>query len=171
MGVLRKVVNRARARYYSLFYEIGKGCSFGKIRFSEHIRGTIFIGNKVAIFRKTELCSKKHMPIIIGNGSFINQQCIIRPNVTIGNNVSIGQRVNIISDSHEIGISEKRAGKPIFQPIVIKDGCWIGANSTILGNVTIGEGTIIAAGSVVNKNCEPNSLYGGVPAKFIKKLN
>lgn len=77
----------------------------------------------------------------------------------------------MVTDSHEIGNEEKRAGTPYFPKISIGDGCWIGANSTILGGVNIGKGTIIGAGSLVNKDCEPNSLYAGVPAKLIKRIN
>lgn len=75
-----------------------------------------------------------------------------------------------MTDTHKIANSNRRAGESQFLPINIGDGCWIGAGSTILGGVTIGKGTIIGAGSVVNKDCEANSLYAGVPAKFIKRL-
>ena len=52
--------------------------------------------------------------------------------------------------------------------MVIEDGCWIGANVTILKGVTIGRGSIVAAGAVVNKSCEPYSVIGGIPAKLLK---
>lgn len=96
---------------------------------------------------------------------------MIRPGVEIGKNVALGPNVSLISDTHEIGDSEKRARKSIHKSIFVGDGTWIGANSTVLPGVTIGEGTIIGAGSLVNKNCEPNSLYAGNPARFIKKLD
>ena len=60
--------------------------------------------------------------------------------------------------------------RPTGLPIKVENNCWIGARSTILPGVVIHEGCIIAAGSVVVKNCEPHSLYGGVPAKKIKTL-
>ena len=56
-------------------------------------------------------------------------------------------------------------------PVTIKTGAWIGARVTILGGVTIGEHSIVAAGSVVTKNVPPYTLVGGVPAVKIKKLN
>lgn len=62
-------------------------------------------------------------------------------------------------------------GEEYTFPTLIKDGCWVGANVTIIPGVTIGEGCIIAAGAVVTKNCEPDGLYAGVPAKRIKDLN
>ena len=169
-NLIGKIANRLRVRYFSLWFNIGKGCSFGKVKFWDCEKGSIKIGNKVVILRKTELCAKTKLPISIGNGTFLNQQCIIRPNTYVGNNVDLGPRVMLISDTHEKGTSSRRAGKSIFLPIKIEEGCWIGANATILGGVTIGEGCIIGAGSLVNKDCEPNSLYAGVPAKLIRKL-
>ena len=56
------------------------------------------------------------------------------------------------------------------KPIIIDDGCWIGANATIIGGVTIGEGAVVAAGAVVTKDVEPYTMVGGVPAKIIKEL-
>ena len=56
------------------------------------------------------------------------------------------------------------------KPIIVGDGCWIGANSLIMPGVTIGNGVVIAAGSVVTKDCESDCLYGGVPAKKIKEF-
>jgi acetyltransferase-like isoleucine patch superfamily enzyme len=52
--------------------------------------------------------------------------------------------------------------------VIIEDDCWVGANSIILPGVTIGQGSIIAAGSVVTKDVEAFSIVGGVPAKKIK---
>ncbi|WP_060664555.1 DapH/DapD/GlmU-related protein [Bacillus sp. CHD6a] len=74
------------------------------------------------------------------------------------------------TSTHEFGTCERRAGKPYGKPIKIGNGCWVGARVTILPGVTIGDGCIIAAGSVVTKDCESNSLYSGVPAKRVKGL-
>ena len=53
-------------------------------------------------------------------------------------------------------------------PVIIEDDVWTGANITILKGVTIGRGSVIAAGAVVNKSCPPYSIIGGVPAKVLK---
>lgn len=71
---------------------------------------------------------------------------------------------------HEIGSQEKRAGAQKYEPIKIGDGCWIGANSTILGGVTIGAGSVVAAGAVVVRDIEENCVYAGVPARKVKEL-
>jgi acetyltransferase-like isoleucine patch superfamily enzyme len=64
---------------------------------------------------------------------------------------------------------EKRANL-IPKPVKIGAKVWIGANVTILPGVNIGDGAIIAAGAVVNKDVAPNTVVGGVPAKFIKNI-
>ena len=55
------------------------------------------------------------------------------------------------------------------QPVVIEDDVWVGANVTILKGVTIGHGSVVAAGAVVTKSCPPYSIIGGVPAKILRK--
>ena len=67
--------------------------------------------------------------------------------------------------SHFIGDSNKRAGKNIYSNIHVGKGSWIGANVTVLPGVSIGNGCIVAAGSVVISDCEDNCLYAGNPAK------
>lgn len=111
--------------------------------------------------------------ITIGRGAFINYECFFDTygHITIGPHTFIGMRVNFVSSSHEVGPSTKRAGDNKAAPIVVGPGCWIGAAATVLQGVTIGEGTIIAAGSVVTKDCEPNSLYAGVPARKVRDLH
>lgn len=168
-------MSKFRSRFYSLFYNIGKDCCFEKIRFRKPSAGkmgrkAIVIGNKVIIYEDTILTALNHYPILIGKNSFINQRCLIGPGVIIGENVSLGHQVSLITATHKKGDTTKRAGETIFKEINIGDGSWIGANTTVLPGVSIGSGCIIAAGSVVIKNCESNSLYGGIPAKLIKKL-
>lgn len=109
--------------------------------------------------------------ISIGSNSFVNRRCFFDVTTNIGDNCDIGFEVMFCSSTHEIGSFVRRAGTPVGKPITVENGCWIGARSIILPGVTIGQGCIIAAGSVVTKDCEPNGLYGGVPARRIKELN
>ncbi|MGI2292887.1 acyltransferase [Paenibacillus sp. GXUN7292] len=69
-----------------------------------------------------------------------------------------------------LAVSSKRAGESDRKPVTIGKGCWIGARATILPGVTVGDGCVIAAGAVVTKDCEPDSLYAGVPAIKIKSI-
>ncbi|MEH6407553.1 MAG: acyltransferase [Leeuwenhoekiella sp.] len=111
--------------------------------------------------------------LILGSG-YINRNVQIKcyKKIQIGENVAISENVTFWdSDAHTIlnntdQISEKSKEKTV--PIVVGDNVWIGTNAIILKGVTIGDGAIIAAGAVVNKNVPPGSLVGGVPAKIIK---
>ena len=115
--------------------------------------------------------------ISIGDNCFINRNCQFHVGggtdgrITIGDNVRFGMDVELICVSHEIGDENQRAAEDTYKPIIINDGCWIGARATILQGVCIGKGTIVSAGSLVIRDCEPNSLYAGVPARLINRLN
>ena len=108
----------------------------------------------------------------VGKGSFINYMNFfdLSDNVTIEENVHVAMCCRFVTSTHKIGDNIRRGGNGVTAPILVENGCWIGANVTILPGVTIHEGTIIAAGAVVTRDCEANSLYGGVPAKKIKQL-
>lgn len=108
--------------------------------------------------------------IEIGQNTFVNRKCFFDVITKIGKNCDVGYEVMFCSSTHDIGSKERRAGDSKGQPINIEDGCWIGARAVILSGVTVKKGTIIAAGSIVTKDCESNSLYAGVPARKIKQL-
>ena len=92
----------------------------------------------------------------------------------IGDNVIFGPAPTIVTGNHRIDV----IGKPIIEvhdklpendeAVIIEDDVWVGANVTILKGVTIGRGSVIAAGGVVNKSTLPYSICGGVPAKTIR---
>lgn len=111
--------------------------------------------------------------ISIGRGTFVNYGCMFNASggIHVGSRVSIGMRSVFVTSSHEIGGPEHRAGRATSSPIVVGDGAWIGANVTILPGVTVGRGCVIAAGSVVTRDCEPDSVYAGVPARKVRTLS
>lgn len=90
--------------------------------------------------------------------------------VHLGRNVHVGMQAMFCTSSHAVGTEAKRAGTLTAAPITVGDGAWIGARAVILPGVTIGAGCIIAAGSIVTRDCAPNGLYGGNPAERIKDL-
>jgi len=108
--------------------------------------------------------------IQIGNDVFINHACsfLDMGGITIEDHVLIGPKVNLITENHPLDPINRRA--LICKPITIKQNAWIGAASTILPGVTIGENAIVAAGAVVSKDVPANAIVGGVPAKFIKSI-
>ena len=133
------------------------------------------VGRNVQVRRKVYFDNPSK--VIIGNGCYINRGVEFHigagkeNKILLGNDVFVGMGCSFICVSHEIGKSNKRAGKNKYASIVIEDGVWIGANTTILPGVKIGKGVIIAAGAVVTKSIPPDTLVGGVPAIKIKELN
>ena len=120
------------------------------------------------------MCSKKKSysgSLSLIGYVFIGKDCIIYPRVTIGAYTMLAHNVSIIGGDHEyskVGIPIIFSGRQKIKPTRIGVDCWVGAYSIIMCGVTIGDGCIIAAGSVVTKDVEPYSVYGGVPAKKIK---
>ena len=128
---------------------------------------TLLINNNFKIYSGAKIYINKNAELILGSG-YINHNANIScfEKIVIGNNVSISENVVIRdSDNHEIIGSKGFKTKPI----VIGDNVWIGLNVIILKGVKIGNGAVIAAGSVVTKDVLPNTLVGGMPAKIIKE--
>ena len=90
--------------------------------------------------------------------------------ITIGNFCDIGPFVKFLTGGHEISSHKRRAGLGFAKPIKVGDGCWIGGSTIILHGVHIGAGSVIAAGSVVVHDVPKNTLFAGVPAKFVRNL-
>ena len=130
---------------------------FGIETHSRRINPKCFIGG-----------SKLHVGYrtFISYGNFFD----LTDSIYIGNDVRVAMRSTFITSTHLIAGSSQRAGEGESAPIRIEDGCWIGACATILPGVIVGKGTIIAAGAVVTKNCDPNAIYAGVPARKIRDL-
>lgn len=104
--------------------------------------------------------------LTIGSGGFVNVGLTIdlTDRVTVGDRVSIGPDVLVLTSTHARGPHERRAGMLVSAPVTVGSGCWLGARSTILPGVTIGDGSIVGAGAVVAHDVPANSLAMGVPA-------
>ncbi|WP_433833712.1 acyltransferase [Flavobacterium anhuiense] len=129
------------------------------------------LGNGVVIYSSVEMLGITR--IKIGDNSFVGHKTLFMggdSSIVVGSNCDISSNVSLICGSHEIGDNKRRAGKGISKDITIGNGVWIGYGSLILGGATIGDGAIIAAGSLVNKSVPKDTIYGGVPAKEIRKL-
>lgn len=114
--------------------------------------------------------------IVLGKNVFINRHCYfdLAGTIFIDDNVDVSHGVTFITSYHHIGSKDNRSSR-LEQPtqsknIHVKKGCWIGANVTIMAGIIIGEGAIVATGSVVTKDVLPNTIVAGVPAKIIKEL-
>ena len=109
--------------------------------------------------------------IRVGRNVFINQNCTMYDlgGIDIGDDVMIGPNVSIITAGHPLDPSQRRAAT-IGKPIAIERNVWIAAGATIIGGVTVGENSVVAAGSVVTRDVPPNTLVGGNPARVIRSI-
>jgi acetyltransferase-like isoleucine patch superfamily enzyme len=138
----------------------------------------IILGNRVtigkyAIIRPGNLYGgEPGEGLVVGDHSNIGPYCYIgcSGHISIGNNVMISPRVSIYAENHvfdntDTPIKSQGVKK---ENVVIEDDCWIASNSILLAGVTIGKGSIVAAGSVVTQDVPPYSVVAGVPARVIK---
>ena len=158
INILKKVRNYLLRKVYYRRYQIGKG---------------FYSGIRVRIWaRKT---------VIIGENFYIGRDSFIESDVVIGDNVIWANRVALVGkyDHHyqQLGVPISLASRirdknytwlGLDSLTVIEDDVWVGYGSTIISGVKIGTGSIIATGSLVTKDVEPYSIYGGVPAIKLK---
>lgn len=109
--------------------------------------------------------------ITVGKNVFINACCHFQDQggITLGDNCLVGHNVVFATLNHGFAPEERQSMLPA--PIVVGRNVWIGSNSTILQGVTIGDNSIIAAGSVVTKDVPANAIVAGVPARFIRSIS
>ncbi|MGI6219004.1 MAG: sugar O-acetyltransferase [Bacteroidaceae bacterium] len=108
--------------------------------------------------------------ITIGEQVFINACCHFQDHggVTLGDGCQIGHNVVFATLNHGMKPEDRKTTYPA--PIVLGKNVWVGSNSTILSGVTIGDNSVVAAGAVVTKDVPENTVVGGVPARFIKRI-
>lgn len=127
------------------------------------------IGDQTRIVGPVDIDGK----LTVGKGSFIGKKFSVygNGNVEIGDCCDIAPAVTFITGTHEIGNFTRRAGRGMCFQTRVGNGTWIGARSTILPGVTIGNGSVIAAGSVVTQDVPDSVLVVGVPAIIKRKLD
>jgi acetyltransferase-like isoleucine patch superfamily enzyme len=178
--IVKKIGMLALRIYYRIAYKNVRFGSNSKIKWGSIFGGFNFVGNNSTFFGK------------IGHDSYIGKDCLIY--AEIGNYTSIGDNVKCIFASHPI--EKFVSSSPVFYstlkqnghtyvdcqkynevllqdkknvPCIIGNDVWIGTNVLIIGKVTIGDGAVLAAGSVVTKDVQPYSIVAGVPAKEARR--
>jgi len=127
----------------------------------KNVHKTFYAGGKSNIFSD----------LVAGPYSYIGPNCILYPKVKIGDYTMLANNISIIGGDHNFNQSEMPmifSGRGVLESTIIGKDVWVGAYTRIKTGVSIGDGSIIATGSVVTKDVEPFSVYGGVPAKKIK---
>lgn len=124
------------------------------------------IGKNTVICRRVEILLPKGLQLSnnVAVGWFAELDA--RGGIVIDHDTNIASHVKLITGSHDIDDSEYIAN---FFPIHIGHHCWLGTGAIVLQNVNIGDGAVIAAGAVVTKDVPPFEVWGGIPAKFIRK--
>ena len=135
----------------------------------DHLISELFCGNigegsrvmpPVTVVRGRSVKIGKNV-IVMNNALFMGAG-----GITIEDNVQVAANVQLISNNHDLYDRMVLTCKPVL----LKRGCWIGAGSTILPGVTVGENAVVGAGSVVTKDVEDNTVVAGNPARLIKRI-
>jgi maltose O-acetyltransferase len=110
--------------------------------------------------------------ISIGEDTFINYDCVFLDcnRITIGREVQIAPRVQIYTATHPLDAAERRSKLEFALPVVIGDGAWLGGGTIVCPGVTIGQNTVVGAGSVVTRDLPAGVLAVGNPCRVLRTL-
>ncbi len=134
----------------------------------------IHIGNHFSCWRQCTLAACDDGVIKIGDRVALNANVFINAcsggRIVLGNDVLVAPNVVMRASDHVTSSLDQpiNAQGHVGDEIITGNDVWIGANATVVGGVRIGQGAIVAAGSVVTRDVEPYTIVGGVPARFIK---
>ena len=167
----------ARPRWYirllaPLYQHRGRGSKiYGSVRMDTPPYRRFFLGNHSVI--ESYCCINNAVgDVVIGDYTRIGIHNTIIGPVCIGSHVNLAQGITVTALTHNFEDKTKRIDEQgiTTKPVIIGDDVWIGANAVILPGVTIGKHCVVAAGAVVTKDVQDNTIVGGVPAKEIKKI-
>ena len=136
--------------------------------------GGIQIGRGTLFYGRIKLTGPRNAAkrLKIGQSCFLNDALTfnLNGNVTVEDNVSIGMDCLFTTGVHEMGGHDFRAGPVQGKDITVGRGSWLAARVTVLPGVTIGAGSVVAAGAVVTDAVQPDTFVAGVPAREIRRL-
>jgi acetyltransferase-like isoleucine patch superfamily enzyme len=177
---MEKIVNRLKK--YPIFYKIlrsvfrffvrlARGVDYLRLKY---IFGIGHVGNNVRVDKGFQVFHGAKN-ISIGNEVYLTDVLLnagdTDGSIKIEDFVFFSHKVMVIARGHDYQKLDKERQEAITEaPIVIKRGAWIGSGATILKGVTVGQNAVIAAGSLVTKNVEDNTIVAGIPAKLIKSI-
>jgi len=161
---------------YKFIFQIGLSLLdiFPDSNFGNRVRGLYLSFFVKGTKKRLQVCKRVHVlypqkiivgdDIYIGFGTWLNAM----GGLELGNEIMTGPHVKISTGDHIMLNGSFRFGEHQISPVIVKNGSWLAANVVVTKGCVIGVRTVVAAGSVVTKNLESESLYGGVPAKKIK---
>lgn len=176
------LARNAKSNFKSLFFRILKGSYFkslgaktkfyGRVRFGT-VENNISVGNNCMIGDDVFFSAVKGASITIGDHCSINTggHIVASRNIIISSGTHIGEFVSIRDQNHSFDDLDVPIHRQGFTdaPILIGENCWIGRGVIIIAGVTLGNGCVVGANSVVNRSFGPDSVIAGAPAKLIRK--
>jgi len=150
---------------FLLLYRILKMLCYSAILRRDLLSSKVFFANMPRISRKNSVAFS-------GRDIYIGHNCHFGANVEFGSKILLASNVSFVGGDHKwnvIGVPIKDTGRDTLKSINIGDDVWVGHGAIIIQGVTLGEGCIVAAGSVVTKDVDEYSIVGGNPATEIKK--
>lgn len=166
--MFRYIVNGIRyaAKYFcvkaalgSRFQSVGIGRIEHSVKMLSRESGKIQLGRRVVISELSKLSSSSGV-LEIGDGSFLNRNVLIacHERISIGKGCLFGPNCCIYDHNHKVIKGRTCGNEYKTAPVAIGDNCWLGANVVVLKGVTIGEGSIIAAGCIISEDIPPFSM-------------
>ncbi|MFT7587658.1 MAG: serine acetyltransferase [Cellvibrionaceae bacterium] len=174
LDIFADIIAVLRARFYLRKTKLGRKVRVnGKPIINSH--GQIIIADRcrlVATMGGLELGAGTDGTLEIGESTFINYgtSIVAMQHVRIGKDCNIGTYCMIMDNDFHRLEPERRNERPKSEPIIIGDNVWLGGKVIVLKGVTIGDGSVIAAGSIVTKDIPARSLAAGSPARVIRQL-
>lgn len=156
-------------RLKTLFYSCGEEV-FIEHGFHMDYGDNITIGDRVFINVNCTFVDGKRSDGMKASGEKVDDALLANSNISIGSDCLIGPNVQLLAISHDINPRARLEKHNYVDDIIIGNNVWLGGGVIVLAGVTIGENSVIGAGSVVTKNVDENSFYAGNPACKLRGL-
>ncbi len=160
-----------RAEAKKLFVEYNK-TDYEDVERRREIMEQLFKSVGEDVFIEPNFRCEMGRNITIGSHAYINFDCVMLDNapITLGDYVWIAPMVGLFATNHMLDFEERKNGACQAKPIAIGNGAWLGGHVSVLGGVTIGEGAVIGAGSVVTHDIPANTIAVGNPARVLREI-
>lgn len=174
MRFIRKILKEGFKILFSIV--VGVVDVFPDAPWANRLRGLAIGSFFKSSGRNLQICKRAHLLypqlIVVGDDVYIGYSVWInaQAGISIGDETILGPFVAIATGNHTKLGGSYRFGAHEKKEVVIKSGCWLAAGVTVSPGVCLEKGTLLAAGAAISSNSEGDSIYGGVPARLIKKV-
>jgi acetyltransferase-like isoleucine patch superfamily enzyme len=146
---------------------IGEGCFLD----AHSLTGRITLGDDVWLSRGCYVLAHRNVEVRIDSQTYVGHRCLLygTGGIHIGRDALLANDVQLICGNHTFARRDMpiRLQPTVERPIIIEEDVWLGASVIVLGDVTVGKGSVVGAGAVVTRSLPPYSIARGVPAKVV----